>query len=214
MELFDVAAVRANLEEGYMVMDARPSEFFLEGFLAGAVSIPFGEEFIERFQELVSDEQKIVLVAEEKDIPAIARLLKLSGSDNTIGYFSGNYNSWQEAGLPTDLLIGIEADEFAMDYQFDEFFLIDIRSAEEYTVEHAEDAENIELYDLEQILTDLDVSQLYYFYGNSANDAVMAGSIFKSNGFHRVRAVTADLETIKSTGIPWFTAKKKDNTAK
>ncbi len=214
MELLDAAAVQANLEEGYLIVDTRQPEFFLEGFLKGAVSAPFGEDFLERFRELVSDEQQLILVADEKDIPTIARLLKLSGADISVGYFSGNYAAWQDAGLPTDILIGIEADEFAMDYQFDEFYLIDIRSSEEYALEHAEDAENIELYDLEQILTELDASQIYYFYGNSAIEAITASSIFKSNGFQRVRAVTADIAAIKNAGIPWIKAEKKNTPAK
>ena len=100
----------------------------------------------------------------------------------------------------------------AMDYQYDEFYLVDTRSKADFAKEHVEDSENIALVDLEQIITALEEDHMYYVYGNSAKDAITAASIFKKNGIHRVRAVTADFAAIKAGKIPVFVQKKGANT--
>ena len=111
------------------------------------------------------------------------------------------------------MLITIDAEEFKIDFQYDEFFLIDVRSKEDFAKDHAEDAENIVLNDLEQILIEFEAGDSYYVYANTITEAVTAGSIFKKIGFNRVRAVAADYESIKKSGIPLFEQKKKDKSA-
>ena len=102
----------------------------------------------------------------------------------------------------------IDADEFAIDYKFDEFFLIDVRDKEVYAKEHAEDSENIMLNDLEQFLIEFETGDSYYIYGNTITEAVTAGSVFKKIGFNRVRVVAADYATISKSGIPLYKQKK------
>ncbi len=210
MQLFDASRFKALIEEGYTVIDTRPPAIFCDGFIAESLSIPFNDNFITTLDELTEAGQKLLLIADEADRAAVAKAIKAAGTTSPEGLLNGGFEAWAKAGYEIDLLIAIEADEFAMDYQFDEFYLVDIRSKEEYAKEHAEDAENIVLNDLEQILTEFETADSYYVYGNTAAEAVTAASVFKRLGFNRVRAVAADYETIKASNIPFFTAKKKD----
>lgn len=214
MDLLEKSAFAGLLENGCTLIDTRSTEAFGFGFIEGAVSVPFGENFVNKLNDLFSDETAVVFVVNNEEHASGFKAVKAAGISNVKGYYSGNYESWQAEKLPLDVLIVIEAEEFAADYRFDEFYLIDVRPKAEYDLEHAEDSENIALNDLEQYLVDLETSDSYYLYSNNAEDAVTAGSLFKKAGFQRVRSVAADIEAIKQTGIPWFMPKKKSGADK
>lgn len=214
MQAFDAGRFKGLIEEGYTVIDTRNPEVFCDGFIEESISIPFNDSFVDNYDELTQPGQRIILVTEAEHTTAVFRALKAAAIDSAEGYLEGGFAAWQEAGHEVDMLISIDADEFAMDFNYDEFYLVDVRSKEDFAKEHAEDAENIALNDLEQLLIELDNQESYYVYGNTAADAVTAGSIFKRTGFGRVRVVAAEYDVIKQTGIPLFVQKKKDKEGK
>ena len=201
------------IAQGHLVVDTRKSEIFCNSFIRGSVSIPFDENFIDSFDELTEPDQKILLITEEQHNVPLTKAIKAAGIENVEGFLAGGFDTWQKAENKIDMLIGIDTDEFAIDYQYDEFFLVDVRGKEDFAKDHAEDAENIALNDLEQILIEFETGDSYYVYANTIAEAVTAGSIFKKIGFNRVRVVMADYETIKNSGIPLFVLKKKDNAS-
>ena len=197
-----------------MVIDARPSEIFCDGFVDESLSVPFNENFVAALQELVEDGQRVLIVADEKEIVPVAKALNYSGSAEVAGVLAGGFETWSANEKKIDMLITIDIDEFIIDYNFDEFFLIDVRTAEEFEQEHVEDSQNIALNDLEQLLIDLETSDNYYLYANTFSEAVTAGSIFKRNGFERVRVVMADYEALKKSKLPFFKKKKEKPDSK
>ena len=199
--------------KGHAIIDTRKSEVFIEGFIKGSVSIPFTENFLVAIDDLISPDLKLLLVADDNDLLEVLKVLKGSGLDNVAGYLDGGYDAWINAGNKFDLIITVDEEELAIDYKFDEFYLVDLRSREEFEKEHVEDAENIALIDVEQIIVDAENDLNYYLYGSTATEAVTAASLFKKNGFHRLRAVMADYEKIKATGIPLFVQKKKEKSS-
>jgi hydroxyacylglutathione hydrolase len=213
MQKFELSEFKALDLSGYAIVDTRKPEVFAEGFIAESVSIPFNENFTNSFEELISTELKVLLVADEADVVTLLKAIKGSGINNVAGYLAGGFDAWQKAGNKFDLLISIDADEFALDYQFDEFYLIDLRDKEDFEKGHVEDAENIALIDLEPLLIEMDTQDLYYLYGQTIAEAITAASLLKRNGFHRIRSVAADYDTLKATGIPMFVPKKKGNSS-
>jgi len=212
MRKFELTEFRALDLGGYAIVDARKSEVFADGFIVESVSIPFGDNFINILEELISPELKTLIIAADTDIPAILKAVKGSGLNNIVGYLNGGFEAWIAGGNKFDMLVSIDADEFAIDYQFDEFYLVDIRDKDEFEKGHVEDAESIALIDLEPLLIEMDTKDLYYLYGETADDAITAGSLLKRNGFHRVRPVAAGYEAIKASGVPLFAPKKKGNS--
>jgi hydroxyacylglutathione hydrolase len=150
-----------------------------------------------------------LLVADESDISALVKTIKGSGISTVKGYLAGGYEAWLKAGNKFDMIITIDADEFAIDYQFDEFYLIDLRLKEDFEKGHVEDAENIALNDLEPLLIEMETQDMYYLYGETAAQAITAASLLKRNGFQRLRAVAAGYELLDAAGIPMFKPKKK-----
>jgi len=213
MNLLELNRVKELIAQGYAVVDTRKSEIFCEGFIEDSISIPFNENFIDTLNELTETGQLVLIVADESEVPAISKALKDSGTQNIEGFLQGGFDTWKNAGSKVDMLIAIDADEFAIDYKHDEFYLVDVRSKEDFAKEHAEDAENIELSDLDQIILEFETGDSYYVYATNSNEAITAGSIFKRAGFNRIRVVAADYETIKAAGIPLFVQKKKENSS-
>ena len=114
MHKFELDEFRALDMAGYVIADTRKPEIFAEGFIEQSVSIPFNENFINNLEELISSDLSVIIVADESDIPAIVKAVKGSGMDNIKGYLAGGYNAWANAGHKFDMLISIDADEFAI----------------------------------------------------------------------------------------------------
>lgn len=195
--------------ENLLLVDTRNTEDFCEGFIKGSVSIPFGDNFLPTLQDLSEESHRIVFVSEPEAIPAMQQLLKGAALANIEGFLNGGFAAWKAQGHKFDMIICIDADEFAMDYQFDEFYLVDTRPKEDFRKEHVEDAENVPLEDYVEIMDELDTEASYYIYGAAASDAVTAASVFKRFGLERVRIIMANYESLKSTSVPFYTAKKK-----
>lgn len=211
MKQIELTALPGLLKEGYLVVDTRPADVFADGFISGAVSVQYTENFLANLDEIIN-EQKAVLVVSPANIREVIKTVAGSGITNIIGYTEEGFEGPREAGINIDLLILIDADEFAMDYKHDEFYLVDVREEDLFEKEHVEDAENLPLANLEPALGDLEADASYYIYGDTTNQAVTAASLFKRQGFERVRTVNAGLEDLKNAGVPVFLKKKKPGT--
>ena len=212
MNILELNEFKELRSRGCVVVDTRKPDSYCDGFIKGSVSIFFGESFIDTYHELIEDEQKVLIVADESQSEEVARVIKGAGIQNINGFLGKGFEAWKASGERIDMLISIDAEEFAIDYQYDEFFLIDVRTKEEYDVEHIEDSENLTLTDIEQMLVDLEENKIYYVYGNAFEEALTAASLFKRNGFERVRVVSTSYEELKQTKIP-FKNKRKENSS-
>lgn len=209
MALLTVAETKNWLDKGGLILDLRPSEAFMYGFISGSIYLPYDDNFFATVYALCETEDAIIFVTDNPAQQAeIEQRLSAMPSDSIKGFLKDGFSSWANTET-IDLIIGIEADEFAMDYQYDEFVLIDLRSKELFEQEHIEDSENVLPEELLAYLLELDEEQIYYLYGNNADETLNAASLFKRTGFQRVRPVLADYETIKSLGFPVAKAKKQ-----
>jgi hydroxyacylglutathione hydrolase len=201
--------LRKPVIENLLLIDTRSPEAFSEGFIKGSVSIPLDANFVSVLDDIVEDSHHVVFVADEANLPELERTMKGTGRGNAEGFLQGGFDAWKNSGHKFDMIIGIDPDEFAMDYQFDEFYLLDTRPKEDFDQEHVEDAENIPLADYEQVLDEMEAADSYYIYSASVAGAVTAASLFKRFGFERVRVIMADYDTLKTANVPFYTAKKK-----
>lgn len=211
MNLLELSAFESAWDTGAIIVDTRKSLDFIEGFIEDSISVPFNETFLETFNNLVEPEDHILVIADEAEALEVDKTLRKSGFFNIKGYLQGGFTAWKEASKPIDLLITVDAEEFAIDYNFDEFYLVDVRDAEVFEEEHVEYAENLGLIDLNQLLPELETDQRYYVYGSTIEEAVSAGSMFKKYGLINVRAVAVPYAEIKTTNIPLVGKKKKGN---
>lgn len=209
MNQLSIQEVKEKINQGAIVIDTRPSERFALGFIPHSIHIPMSANYAEYVELYVEPEFEVVLIAEEgKEMLAYKNMTK-TGLVNVAGVLTGGYEAWAAEGATPDLIIDISVDEFEMDYQFDEFYLLDTRGEDDYETEHLEYAETIPLSDIEDALPDLNPNLLYYIYGTSYEDAMFAASLFKQHDFHKLRVVNQGYEAIKATKIPVVKKKKQ-----
>lgn len=105
---FEVAA--GELEA--LVLDTRDAENFAEGHIPGSINIGLDGNFAPWVGELIPDlETPILLVTEiGREEEAITRLSRV-GYDNTRGYLKNGLGSWKRAGLATEKINRITAEE-------------------------------------------------------------------------------------------------------
>lgn len=192
-----------------LLLDVRPIEEATENIIANALNIPFGESFLETFQTLVNNERAVVLIGNSNNAAKAIRAISGSGFSNLKGYVLAN----ELTQTPTSVLITLEADEFAMDFNYDDFYLIDVRNADEFNAAHIEFAENISLDDMETMSQDFKEDMRIYVVGATAEQAFTAASILKRNGMELTRAVVANFEEFAQLGLPMIKP-KKDKQAK
>jgi hydroxyacylglutathione hydrolase len=187
-------------EEDAILLDTRPSDIFVAGFIPGAVSIGLDGRFAEWAGSLLPFDRPVVLVTrpgEEKD--SVVRLARV-GFDKVRGFLDGGFAAWMDAGQPIDMIIDIEADELAMDIPFDENLLVlDVRRETEFADGHIKDAVNLPLQELVDpgSMAILEERHNLYVHCGGGYRSVIAASLLKRQGFHNLRNVTGGWGKIK-----------------
>jgi len=204
MEFKNAAAIAALLEEGTQIIDTRPLTHIADIAIANSIYIPWGENFLKTFQLLIADDVKVVLIAEESEAVKIHRTIAGSGFTGLKGITLES----ETEQLKKTVIITIEPDEFAIDFNHDEFYLVDARSNEAYELQHLEWAENIPMEDVEALTQELSEDMRIYIVAETAEDAVTTASLFKRNGFELVRAILGTYEDFKTLKLPMAKALK------
>jgi hydroxyacylglutathione hydrolase len=208
MNLISIDQAKSLIAEGARIVDSRPSAIFVQGLVPQSIHIPRSDSFMDYAELLLEPDMTLVLLAEPGQEMPIARNLIKTGFANLAGILDGGFEAWEAAGGKKDIIIEITPEEFELDFNFDEFYLIDLRPEDQYEEEHFEYAENLPLSDVEEAIPDLNPDVTYYLYGNSFEDAAFAAALFKRGGFHKLRVVSEGYQALKSTNIPVIKKKK------
>jgi len=187
-------------DDSAIVLDTRKSALFVEGFIPGAISIGLDGRFAEWAGSLLPFDKTILLVTtpgEEKE--SVVRLARV-GFSKMKGYLDGSFSAWQQAGLPIDMVIDVEADELAMDIPFDENLLVvDVRRETEFADGHVKGALNLPLNDLVDpgSMASLDEHFNIYLHCGGGYRSIIAASLVKRQGIHNIRNVVGGWSRIK-----------------
>jgi glyoxylase-like metal-dependent hydrolase (beta-lactamase superfamily II)/rhodanese-related sulfurtransferase len=198
-----VADFEAQMKQDILVLDVRPATGFTDGFIPRSVNIGIDGRFAEWAGSLLKFEQPILIVAEPgKEEEAITRLARV-GFDKVIGFLEGGFPAWQDAGKPTDMIIDISAEEFALDLPFDKKLeVIDVRKPAEFDAGHVRGAQNLPLSRLGDplVMAQVDDEKNLYIYCAGGYRSVIACSLMKREGFHNLRNVQGGFGAISKTG--------------
>ena len=186
-------------EDNIIVLDTRPANIFIEGFVPNSIFIGLEGRFDEWAASLLSSEKTIILVTEAgKEQETIARLARI-GFEKIGGFLDGGYGAWKDAGERIDLLIDVEADELAMDIAFDNnLVVLDVRKEIEYDNGHLKQSVNIPLEELIDPghLADFDEHHNIYVQCAGGYRSVIACSLLKLHEIHNLRNVNGGWEAI------------------
>jgi hydroxyacylglutathione hydrolase len=195
-----VADFKTRMNADVTVLDTRPADAFVNGFVPASIFIGLEGRFAEWAGSILSFNKPILLVTEPgKEEETVIRLARVGFSDFE-GYLDGGFEAWQSAGEQIDIVITIEADEFAMDIPHDEKLqAIDVRKETEFAEGHVKNAINMPLSNLTDMamMAGLDDDQNLYVYCGGGYRSVIAASLIKKQGIHNLRNVAGGWGKIK-----------------
>lgn len=187
-------------ETDAIILDTRPGTVFMEGFVPGSIFIGLEGRFAEWAGSLLPFHQPVIIVAEAgKEEESVLRLARV-GFDQFLGFLKGGFEAWRDAGNTVDMVINIEADEFAMDIPFDENMVVmDVRKEMEYADGHVKDAVNVPLDTMMDLATlaQVEENDNVYLHCASGYRSVIAASLMKRQGIHNIRNIAGGYKAIK-----------------
>lgn len=187
-------------DDAVILLDTRDSSIFVNGFIPGAISIGLDGRFAEWAGMLLPFDKPIVLVTEPgKEEETAVRLARV-GFATVAGYLAGSFDAWQAAGEKIDLVVGIEADELAMDLPYDKkAVVIDVRRETEFADGHIKGAVNIPLNEMTDpgSMANLDDTQNLYVHCAGGYRSIIAASLLKRQGIHNLHNVMGGWDKIK-----------------
>ena len=187
-------------DDDAICLDTRISTEFSNGFVPGSISIGLDGRFAEWAGSLLPFDKPFVLVTEPgKEKESVVRLARV-GFAQMCGYLKGGFETWKNSGEPIDLIVSIDADEFAMDLPFDpKLKVVDVRREAEFADGHVAGAFNIPLETLTDpgMMADFDDSDNIYVHCASGYRSIIASSLFKRQGIHNLHNIASGWDEIK-----------------
>jgi hydroxyacylglutathione hydrolase len=187
-------------EDDTICLDTRISTEFTKGFIPGSISIGLDGRFAEWAGSLLPFDKPFVLVTEPgKEKESVVRLARV-GFAQMSGYLDGGFETWKNSGEPIDLVVNIDADEFAMDLPFDpKLKVVDVRRETEFADGHVAGARNIPLETLTDLgnMAEFNDTDNIYIHCASGYRSTIASSLFKRQGIHNLHNIVGGWDEIK-----------------
>ncbi len=193
--------VIANETEAIM-LDVRKPADFAKAHVPNSIFIGLDGSFAPWVGELIVDvKQPIILIAPEgREEETVTRLARV-GFDNTLGYLKGGVEAWTEAGKEIDRVESVPATVLSEKYEEVKEQIFDVRKESEFLSQHIPNAHNIPLSSINQHLAEFPKEETFYIHCAGGYRSMIASSILKLRGFHRLVDIQGGFGAIKKTEI-------------
>jgi len=172
--------VRARVDDGAILVDARPVDRFSAAHITGAISIPLRPVFASWLGWLAPADRPLIIVRDRGQDPnEIAWQAAKIGYDNVVGELDGGMDAWVSAGRDAATIALTPADDL------DGRRVLDIRQRSEYLDGHLPGAVHIELGDIPQRAADIRDEPTVVMCGHGER-AMGAASLLEAAGHHHV----------------------------
>jgi hydroxyacylglutathione hydrolase len=186
-----------------LILDTRNSGDFAKGYIPQSVNIGINGDFAPWVGALIADvKQPIVLVTEiGKEEETITRLTRV-GFDNIIGHLQGGFDSWKNAGLETDSVNRITANQFEIEAKIGKSIIVDIRKESEYEAEHIDKAFSKPLSAINDWIKDINPMEHFFIHCAGGYRSMAAASILQARGYRNFSEIEGGFNAISKTKIP------------
>jgi len=150
LEPLPVDRIRRLLDDGALLVDARPIEEFAAGHVPGALSNALRPEFATWLGWLADPQRPLVFVLDEDQdrVDLVRQALKV-GYEHLAGELVGGLPAWRDAGLPVRRLAVVDPGHVDRP-------VLDVRQASEFEAGHVPGARHVELGELPARAHELD----------------------------------------------------------
>lgn len=191
-------------ETGALILDVRPKEDFVKGFIPNSIFIGLDGSFAPWVGALIVDlKQPILIVAEQgREEETVKRLARV-GYDHAIGYLDGGLEAWGAVGKEVDQIKTIDVQAFEQQLQQDASIdILDVRKPGEWESEHIDTAQHFPLDYINDNMGAIDSDQTYYLHCRSGYRSTVAASILKARGFENLINIHGAFDDIAASTIP------------
>ncbi len=200
----DVAAARAHVDAGHVVVDLRDQLAFGAGHIPQSFGIGAGNSVSTWASWVVPYDQPILLVAAHPgQVEAAVRALVRVGLDEVAGYLDGGMAAWIGAGLPATHTAQLTPSELAARLRSgDEVQVIDVRTDSEWDEGHVPGATHIMGGYLATSLDQVQNSgRPVALICRSGHRSTVAASVLERAGYRNVLNVTGGMNAWRRAGL-------------
>ncbi|MFB3887235.1 MAG: rhodanese-like domain-containing protein [Thermodesulfobacteriota bacterium] len=175
-------------EKDTLILDIRSYEAFGGQHVAGSYHIDFGGNFATFAGWVIPPDRNILLVTESQGQAEEAVVwLRRVGLDHTAGFLEGGMYEWAKAGLPTEHVAQLSAEELSKRMSMGpNVTLVDVRAKREYMTGHIDHTVNIPAPDLRKRFRELDPEVPTVVICNTGHRSSLGASLLKQHGFKNV----------------------------
>ena len=198
-EAFELVAESTNA----LILDTRPAGEFSKGFVPNAINIGIKGDFAPWVGALIGDvKQEILLVTDPGMEEEVITRLSRVGFDHVVGYLSGGFSAWTEAGKESDQVHRITSEEFASQFDAEKSVVVDVRKETEYAAEHVSEAYSKPLAYINEWTKDINPDEHFFMHCQGGYRSMIAASILQARGYRNFTEVDGGFVAISKTAIP------------
>ena len=191
---------KAKLDNGAIIIDTRPPPSYGAGHIAGSYNLYLSRIGMAGWV-LPYDKQVIFVIGDQTHLDYVSRSLMRLGYDNQAGYLGGTIVSWYKEGLPIETLDLVNVSELKENLKHD-WFVLDVRSKEEYEDGHIEGSLNIYIGNLEKNLDKVPRDKHIAVICKTGTRSSFGASILQRTGFNNLHNVLGGMSTWKKLNYP------------
>lgn len=185
-----------------IVLDARSYDAFGSQHIPGAWHIDLGGNFPTFAGWVLPTDKDILIVAADYEQAVQANVwARRVGMDKIIGYLDRGMFAWAVAGLRTNYVHQVSAEDLhEMVTGSSNFVLLDVRAPNEYEDNHIEGAVNIPAPDLRTRYKELDTEKPTILICSTGHRSSLGTSILRQHGFKDVYNVAGGMTGYSAAG--------------
>lgn len=187
------------LDESVYIIDTRPADLFIEGYIPNALNITPATIKYAIAMGILTKETPIVFVTEDDLVAETIAYFTKAEFSQIKGYLQGGFASWLANSKRYDLIIEVEVDELAMDIPFDEYLMIlDTREENNFDKEHIKNSVSLPLSEMGDpgSMSELDEHFNIYILTDNGESNTLAASLLKKQGIHNIRITKGGWEEL------------------
>lgn len=195
--------LRAVLDRGAVVVDARPADDYAAGHVPGTLSIPLTRMFTTWAGWLVPYDADFYLLGEEDAIAEAVRDLAMVGLDRVAGVFPpAAVDAWARARGTPGTVDRVDAATLAQMVENGEVTVLDIRGAAEWEAVRIPDAVHIPLGDLPDRIDEVPAGRPVAVHCESGGRSAIAASVLAALGVADVLDFRGGIRAWLEAGLP------------
>jgi len=188
-------------ETGALILDTRDPQVFTKGFIPNSINIGIDGSFAPWVGAMIPDiKHQILIVAEPGREEEIVTRLARVGYDYCIGYLQGGYEAWKKAGMESDHIESITAEELNNIQLKKKVNILDVRKKSEYDSEHVVNAENAPLDFINDSMQQINRNEKYYVHCAGGYRSMVFISTLRARGFDNLVDVNGGFKALKDSG--------------